>query len=573
MPQREEPTCLILATSSSPAASSRRWARASPPRRSADCSSPGASRSACRSSTRTSTSIPARCRRTSTARCSSPRTARRPTSTSATTSASRTRTPRARRTSPRAASTTRVIRRERRGDYLGGTVQVVPHITDEIKQRIRLIAETSDVDVVITEIGGTVGDIESLPFLEAIRQFPVDVGRRRLHVHPPDARAVHRPRGRAEDEADAALGQRAAPHRHPARHAALPQRERARRSTSARRSRCSRRCRHRGGRLRQGRRQHLQGAALVRRPGRRRLHHASTSGSTRPQADLCEWRDITRRADEAERARARSRSSASTSSSRTPTCRSARRCATRASCTAARIEIDWVDSETLEDEETALSGLGDADGILVPGGFGGRGIEGKIRAAQVAREQRIPYLGHLPRHADRRLRVRPPRRRDAGRQLDRVRHRDRVAGDRPAARAEGGLRPRRHDAPGRRPDQAPRRHARARAYGEAVVYERHRHRYEVSISLRKRLEAAGLVVSGTSPGRAPRRDHRAPRPPVLRRLAVPPRVQVAPRAPGAAVPRVRRRRAGARRASARPRAARSAPRARPEPRAAGASSR
>ena len=70
-----------------------------------------------------------------------------------------------------------VIRKERRGDYLGGTVQVVPHITDEIKHRIRLIAETQDVDVVITEIGGTVGDIESLPFLEAIRQFPVDVGR------------------------------------------------------------------------------------------------------------------------------------------------------------------------------------------------------------------------------------------------------------------------------------------------------------------------------------------------------------------------------------------------------------
>src|SRR6201987_561885 len=77
-----------------------------------------------------------------------------------------------------------VIRRERRGDYLGGTVQVVPDITDETKQRIRLIAETSDVAVVITEIGGTVGDIESLPFLEAIRQFPVDVGRRQcLFIH------------------------------------------------------------------------------------------------------------------------------------------------------------------------------------------------------------------------------------------------------------------------------------------------------------------------------------------------------------------------------------------------------
>src|SRR3954465_12075939 len=77
-----------------------------------------------------------------------------------------------------------VIRKERRGDYLGGTVQVVPHITDEIKHRVKLIAESQDVDVVITEIGGTVGDIESLPFLEAIRQFPVDVGRRRtMFIH------------------------------------------------------------------------------------------------------------------------------------------------------------------------------------------------------------------------------------------------------------------------------------------------------------------------------------------------------------------------------------------------------
>src|SRR6476661_5437843 len=77
-----------------------------------------------------------------------------------------------------------VIRRERRGDYLGATVQVVPHITDEIKQRVRLIAETSDANVVITEIGGTVGDIESLPFLEAIRQFPVNVERRQcMYIH------------------------------------------------------------------------------------------------------------------------------------------------------------------------------------------------------------------------------------------------------------------------------------------------------------------------------------------------------------------------------------------------------
>src|SRR5256885_6396632 len=77
-----------------------------------------------------------------------------------------------------------VIRRERRGDYLGGTVQVIPHITDEIKNRVKLVADAQDVEFVITEIGGTVGDIESLPFLEALRQLQVDLGARRcMFVH------------------------------------------------------------------------------------------------------------------------------------------------------------------------------------------------------------------------------------------------------------------------------------------------------------------------------------------------------------------------------------------------------
>src|SRR5271163_3957018 len=70
----------------------------------------------------------------------------------------------------------RVLRKERKGEYLGSTVQVIPHITDEIKTRIRAVARSSDTDVVISEIGGTVGDIESLPFLEAIRQFRREVG-------------------------------------------------------------------------------------------------------------------------------------------------------------------------------------------------------------------------------------------------------------------------------------------------------------------------------------------------------------------------------------------------------------
>ena len=162
-----------------------------------------------------------------------------------------------------------VIKRERRGDYLGGTVQVVPHITDEIKHRIRLIAETNDVDVVITEIGGTVGDIESLPFLEAIRQFPVDVGRRNcMYIHltlvpyighagelktKPTQHSVNELRriGIQPDmllcRSESALSDDI--RKKIAMFASLPRRVR---------------------RLGQGRRQHLQGAALVRARGRRR---------------------------------------------------------------------------------------------------------------------------------------------------------------------------------------------------------------------------------------------------------------------------------------------------------------
>src|SRR6266550_1852466 len=94
-----------------------------------------------------------------------------------------------------------VIRKERRGDYLGSTVQVIPHITNEIKDAIRAVAK--DVDVVLVEIGGTVGDIESLPFLEAIRQFRQDGGR-------------------AQDQADTAQRARPPVDRDSARHSALP---------------------------------------------------------------------------------------------------------------------------------------------------------------------------------------------------------------------------------------------------------------------------------------------------------------------------------------------------------------
>ena len=113
-------------------------------------------------------------------------------------------------TSPPAGSTRPSSRKERRGDYLGGTVQVIPHITNEIKERIQRVGRDGRADVVIVEVGGTVGDIESLPFLEAIRQMRNDVGRTNVRLRPRHAAAVPGRHRRAEDEAHPALGQGAA---------------------------------------------------------------------------------------------------------------------------------------------------------------------------------------------------------------------------------------------------------------------------------------------------------------------------------------------------------------------------
>jgi CTP synthase len=389
-----------------------------------------------------------------------------------------------------------VIRRERRGDYLGGTVQVVPHITDEIKQRIRLIAETSDVDVVITEIGGTVGDIESLPFLEAIRQFPVDVGRRKcMYIHltlvpyighagelktKPTQHSVNELRRigiqpdmllcRSESELSHDIRKKIALFASLGTEAVVSAKDV----------------------------DNIYKVPLW-------FHEQGVDGLIvehfgldAPPADLAEWRDITERADAADQpvrialvGKYVQLEDAYLSVSE----------ALRHSGVyeGAQVEIDWVDSESLSSDEAARARLGAADGVLVPGGFGGRGIEGKIRAVRVAREQGIPYLGIC-----------------LGMQIAVCEFARHVA-DMPGANSTefdletewpvidllpeqkevsdlGGTMRLGADPIKLHPD------TRARElYGEAVVYERHRHRYEVSISLRKRLEAAGLVVSGTSP--------------------------------------------------------------------------
>jgi CTP synthase (UTP-ammonia lyase) len=117
-----------------------------------------------------------------------------------------------------------VLQKERRGDYLGHTVQVIPHITNEIKNRVYRVGDDDNADVVITEIGGTVGDIESLPFLEAIRQIKKEVGRNDVLVYSRYSGTVHRSCGRTEDETDPAQRKRIAGYWHPARYHRLPYR-------------------------------------------------------------------------------------------------------------------------------------------------------------------------------------------------------------------------------------------------------------------------------------------------------------------------------------------------------------
>ncbi|MDX6648653.1 MAG: synthase [Solirubrobacteraceae bacterium] len=388
-----------------------------------------------------------------------------------------------------------VIRRERRGDYLGGTVQVVPHITDEIKQRIRVVAESSDVDFVITEIGGTVGDIESLPFLEAIRQFPVDVGRNRcMYIHltlvpyighagelktKPTQHSVNELRriGIAPDmlvcRSEGSLNMEI--RRKIGLFASLPDEA----IVSARDV------------------DNIYKVPLVFRDEGVDDFVLQHFNAEAPAPDLGSWEELTRRADEAEQPVriALVGKYVQLEDAYLSVVEALRH---SGFLHGARVEIDWVDSEKL-DPASAGERLADADGILIPGGFGGRGIEGKIAAARVARENEVPYLGiclgmqiavcEFARHA-------------AGMEganstefdpetpfavIDLLPEQKEVA-DMGGTMRLGADPIKLHD------------DTRVREiYDEAVVYERHRHRYEVNNMLRKRLESAGMRFSGTSP--------------------------------------------------------------------------
>src|SRR3984885_12560520 len=391
-----------------------------------------------------------------------------------------------------------VIRRERRGDYLGGTVQVVPHITDEIKQRIALIAESSDVDFVITEIGGTVGDIESLPFLEAIRQFPVDVGRRRcLFIHltlvpyighagelktKPTQHSVNELRriGIAPDMLMCRSEGSLSPEirKKIALFASLPMEAIVSAHDVDDIYKVPLNYRDQG----------VDGFIL------------EQFGMEAPAPDLTSWQESIERSERATRTVriALVGKYVQLEDAYLSVSEALRHAASSKDST---VEIDWIDSEQVEgsDGDAVRERLEQADGILIPGGFGGRGIEGKIAAARVAREQRIPYLGIcLGMH----VAVAEFARHVAGMDganstemdmetpypvIDLLPEQKEIA-DMGGTMRLGADPIKLHDG------------TRIRSlYGEAVVYERHRHRYEVNNHLRRRLEGVGLVCSGTSP--------------------------------------------------------------------------
>jgi CTP synthase len=389
-----------------------------------------------------------------------------------------------------------VLRKERKGDFLGATVQVIPHITNEIKARIRRAAEAGPTDVVISEIGGTVGDIESLPFLEAIRQFRREVGQENVvYVHVTLVPFI---------EAAGELKTKPTQHSvnelrrigiHPdvvvcRSHEELSRDIRDKIALFA----------------------DVDPGAVIASPDVRDVYLVPSVLKAEgldqlvldkldleaPEADLGEWDELTRRIDEQHELVeiALVGKYVKLQDAYLSVHEALKHAGLYNGC---RVHVQWLDAENMSYEEAAdvLDGV---DGVLVPGGFGSRGWEGKILACQVARERGIPYLGIcLGMH----VAVSEFARHVVG--LDGANSTemdpetpfpviDLLPEQKGVEDLGGTMR-----LGAQAVEVAEGTQARD-LYGEAVIFERHRHRYEVNNHYREQLTDAGLVVSGTFDG-------------------------------------------------------------------------
>jgi len=396
-----------------------------------------------------------------------------------------------------------VIAAERRGDYLGGTVQVIPHITDKIKEVIQ--AETDNYDFVLVEIGGTVGDIESLPFLEAIRQLANELGpQRSLFMHltlvpyiPSAGELKTKPTQHSVKEL---LGLGIQPQILLCRcDRPIPENERRKIALF---------CNVRPESVIPA----LDASTIYEVPlayhreglDQEVLRHFGLSAYGEP--DMRRWQAIVQSIQQPE-----GEVTIAVVGKYTNLLDAYKSLAEALAhggiAHNVKVRLDWVDSQIFEDDAAAVARLEKVNGILVPGGFGERGSEGKIEAVRFARERRVPFFGicfgmqmAVIEAARNLLGIRGASSTEfgpceepivglltewlRGNELERRNAQGNLGGTMrlgayPARLAEGSL---------------------VRdVYGAAEIEERHRHRFEVNVAYRERLEAAGLRFSGMSP--------------------------------------------------------------------------
>lgn len=388
-----------------------------------------------------------------------------------------------------------VITKERRGDYLGGTVQVIPHITNEIKDRMKRVAKEGDIDVVITEIGGTVGDIESQPFLEAIRQLKYDLGEENvMYIHLTLVPYLQKA-GELKTK--------------PTQHSVKELRSigiqpdiiicRTEKPISDEmKDKIGLFCNVKPNHVVQN----LDAETLYEVPlmlQKEGLDELVVKGLSLDvkDAQMDDWIEIV------EKEKALEKEVTIALVGKYVELKDAYLSVAEALKHAgiyggAKVNIDWVHSEDVT-RETAKELLSNADGILVPGGFGDRGVEGKIEAIRYARENNVPFFGIC-----------------LGMQLAVVEFARNVAGLVGAHSAELApdakyhvidLMPEQHDVEdmggtmrlGLYPCKIYEDTKAYEAYKEKLVYERHRHRYEFNNEYKKILTDNGLVISGISP--------------------------------------------------------------------------
>jgi CTP synthase len=389
-----------------------------------------------------------------------------------------------------------VLAKERAGEFLGKTVQVVPHITDEIKARINKLAVSHPCDVLITEIGGTVGDIEGLPFLEAIRQFQFEVGEENcmiMHVTlVPYIKAAGELKTKPSQQSVAKLREIGL---HPDVLIARTEHD----LTDELRQKLSTFCNVPLKAVIEGRDvpHSIYQVPLFLQKEKLDDIVCERLGLNVPPANMTEWeRFVKRLLNPKKRVRiAMVGKYVDHKDAYKSIDESINHAAASLDCGAEVVEVD---AEVLETEDAAKH-LANYAGILVPGGFGERGIEGKIAAAAYARKHGVPYLGlclgmqiatiEFARNAlvlaganSTEFDAKSPHP-----VIDLLPDQKKVKGK--GATMRLGTWPM-HLKPGTRGHQL---------YGANEIRERHRHRYEFNQSYRERMEAAGFIISGTSP--------------------------------------------------------------------------